>query len=136
MPKFAMAAGHDNLEELTRFKDIDGCLFQAYFDFVEIEWHTSEGRDLSGTRKYKLIGNPWFNMKFPVLTTDEWKYLFVTFMGSQQSIEVTIHAWDMDVDDYFDYNATMSINESTPDSYEWGDRKNVNIEFRDLVKIT
>lgn len=135
MPKVALAAGHDNQAEMKRFKDIDGCLFELYFEFIEQEWHSYEDRELSGNRRYKVIGSPWTKWKFPVLTIDEWNYLFQTVLGGEQSAPVTIHTWDMDADEYTDYNATMHINQNDPKTYEYGERRDIEIEFYDLVEI-
>ena len=136
MPKVALASGFDNADNLKRFKDIDGCLFQLYFDFVQQEWHSYEDRQLTGSRLYKVIGDPWAIWKFPILTVDEWNYFFQTILGGEQSGPVTVHLWNMASDEYEDYNAIMHMNEDAKDSYEWGERRNIEIEFRNLELLS
>lgn len=132
----SFAVGHDNIEECERLDEVDPtCLFVRYGAYIQQEWHSYESRVMTGDRKYKVIGRPWTKLIFPYLTTDEWLYFATTLAGGAESVDVTVYLLNMDSRENHYYNGTLHINESEPNTYEWGERYNIEFEIRDLVEI-
>lgn len=134
MPIPMIAAGFDAVSVKALDEWLPGC-FEMYKVHVEQEWHDYESREMAGNRTYKPIGAPWCVWIFPHLTNAEYDFFFTTLASGNQSAEVTIFTWNMTSDVYEMYNAVMHVPETEPGTFEWGERKEIRIEFRDLELV-
>lgn len=132
----AIVTGHDDIENCVRLDEVDPtCMFIRYGAYIQQEWHGYESRVMTGDRKYKVIGRPWVKLIFPYLTNLEWLYFASTLANGAQSVDVTVYLVNKDLRENHYYNGTLHINESEPNTYEWGERYNIEFEIRDLVEI-
>lgn len=137
MPMVMLAVGHDEVENCVRLDKVDPtCLFKDYKGYIQQEWHSYEDREMNGDRHYVKIGKPWTKLIFPRLSIEEWQYFATTLAAGEESVDVTAYLCNKDEDEYHYYNGTLHLNQSEPNSYEWGERYDVEIEIRDLTEIT
>lgn len=133
-----IAAGHDNEDNLTRWSKLGtiNCpLFQGYKKYIPTEWHCSESQALGGDRKYVKIGSPWFALRFPYLTEEEYYKLITDFTDDGLSGFVTVTAYDRDALTWKTFNATMWV---LPDNIPFDVEKGFyagTVEFRDLEEV-
>lgn len=130
-----IAAGHNNEEGLSKWKDLNQCLFRSYNRFVLQEWNSSESRELGADKRFKRIGRPWTTITFPILYEEDFKYIIDNFTLGQEDGLVTVTAYDRDNMEWKNFNARLVLPEDRNFDVEVGYYVDIEIEFRELVEI-
>lgn len=130
-----IAAGHNNQLNLKFFHKLDDCLFQRYRTYIPFEWHNSESVELGADKRYVLIGLPWYELLFPYITEEEYKYLVTTFASNKKDGLVTFVGYDRSETVWKTFNGTLVLPEDLEYDQEYGFYRDFRLEIRYLQVI-
>lgn len=130
-----IAKGHDNADEMVKWKDLNQCLFRSYNNFIPMDWNTQEARELGGDLRYRRIGKSWFRYTFPLLYEEDYNYIFATLLEGEENGPVTVNAYDRDNMVWRTYNALMALPENRNFDKERGVYIDFELDFRELEEV-